>query len=194
MFSGIIKTTAKAQSTQKEDGGLRFVFPIPSDWKLSEGESINIDGICSTAEKVEKDKFQVYFMPETLKVTSLSTLKKDHVFNLELCLTLNDLIGGHLVYGHVDCRGKVSRITDDKDGVTLEITIPASFTRYIVYKGSVAVNGVSLTVVSVSNNSFCVSLIPYTLSNTNLSQLETGDLVNIEVDMLAKHIEKLLKK
>jgi riboflavin synthase len=99
-----------------------------------------------------------------------------------------------LVYGHVDAAGEVSKVTNNKDGVTLEVSIPENLTRYMVYKGSIAVNGVSLTLVTVSSDSFTVSLIPYTLEHSNLSELKKGSLVNIEVDMFAKHVEKLVRK
>lgn len=195
MFSGIIKHTAKAKSQESADGGLRYTLPVPYEWEtLEEGESINIDGICSTVESIKDGNFRVFYMPETLKKTSLRSLNEDHIFNLERCLTLNDLIGGHLVYGHVDAAGRVARLIKDEDGINLFIEVPEELTKYMVYKGSVSLNGVSLTIVSVTDNTFSVSLIPYTLEHTNLSELSENDLVNIEVDMMAKHIEKLIGK
>lgn len=193
MFSGIIKNVARAADIQNGKKSMEVLFPVPKGWNIEEGESINIDGICSTVAKITKGKFQVFYMPETLNKTSLSQLKEDHVFNLERCLSMNELISGHLVYGHIDTTAKVSNIKTDNESVVLTFALSPEFTKYIVYKGSVAVNGVSLTIVSVDENSFSVSLIPYTLSHTNLGELKKGSVVNIEVDMLAKHIEKLLQ-
>lgn len=191
MFSGIIKNTVRAVSVRKEKAGMRFVFSVPEGWNLEEGESINVDGICSTVESVRNKKFQVYYMPETLKRTSLGFLSSEHIFNLERCLTLMDLIGGHLVYGHVDTTATVSSVKKIKESTEIIFKIPKGVSKYMVYKGSIAVNGVSLTIVSVGNSSFSVSLIPYTLLHTNLGEMVSGLQVNIEVDMMAKHIEKL---
>ena len=193
MFSGIIKTTQKAGSIKKDKNSMDVAFPIPQSWKLSVGESINIDGVCSTVKELNKNSFGVYYMPETLDKTTFGNIESDHIFNLERCLTLNDLISGHLVYGHVDTTAKVTSIKKNEESVVIKFTLFPEFTKYIVYKGSVAVNGVSLTIVKVDKDSFTVSLIPHTLTNTNLGELKKGDSVNIEVDMIAKHIEKLLK-
>lgn len=194
MFSGIIKKLEKAADIQKGKNSMELLFSIPKDWNIEEGESINIDGICSTVAKIKNGKFQVYYMPETINKTSLSKLNEDHKFNLERCLSLNDLISGHLVYGHVDTTAKVSNVKKERESVTLTFELSPEFTKYIVYKGSITVNGVSLTIVTVDKKSFSVSLIPYTLLHTNLGELKKGSVVNIEVDMLAKHIEKLLQQ
>ena len=193
MFSGIIKKTIKPISVKKSSESMKVVFPIPKGWELSIGESVNIDGVCSTVESLKENEFGVYFMPETLSKTTFSELSDSHVFNLERSLTLNDLIAGHLVYGHVDTTAEVKRVEEIEESRIITFELPKEFTKYIVYKGSIAVNGVSLTVVKVDDTSFSVSLIPHTLSETNLSSLQKGDRVNIEVDMIAKHIEKLLK-
>lgn len=194
MFSGIIKNTSKALEIKKDKNSMRIYFSIPKGWKLEVGESINIDGVCSTVEAIKGSKFQVYYMPETLRKTSLGGFSKTHVFNLERCLTLNDLISGHLVYGHVDGTAKVKKIENEQDSTLYYFELPPNLTRYMVYKGSVSVNGVSLTIVSVDKKSFSVSLIPYTKQHTNLGELKKGDVVNIEVDMMAKHLEKLIQK
>ena len=192
MFSGIIKTTQKPISVRKSKNSMEIDFPIPKDWSLEIGESVNIDGVCSTVKSLEKDKFSVYYMPETLSKTTLGSLDSNHVFNLERCLTLQDLISGHLVYGHVDTTAAVRNLIKEEGSVSLTFEISKAFTKYVVYKGSIAVNGVSLTIVKITNDSFTVSLIPHTLKNTNLSKLIVGSSVNIEVDMIAKHIEKLV--
>lgn len=191
MFSGIITATAQAKSITKTKNGLEATLPVPQGWKLEMGESINIDGVCSTVKKLGPKEFEVYWMAETLSKTNLGSIDKNHTFNLERCITLQTLISGHLVYGHVDCVGEVKSVKTDGESKTIQFSLPRDMTKYVVYKGSIAVNGVSLTVVSVGPGSFIVSLIPHTLSHTNLGNLKTGDTVNIEVDMMAKYLEKL---
>ncbi len=192
MFSGIIKFSSKAKAVTRTQNSMDVVFKTPLSWNLEIGESINIDGVCSTIKTLSDSEFSVYYMPETLSKTSLGTLTESHVYNLERCITLETLISGHLVYGHVDTTAKVIKILKVEDSCVIKFEIDKNFTKYIVYKGSIAVNGISLTVVSVDDDSFSVSLIPHTLSVTNLGELAVRDLVNIEVDMMAKHVEKLL--
>lgn len=194
MFSGIVTALEKAKKIEKSSQGLGVIFPIPQGWKLKEGESINIDGVCSTVKSLEKNTFSVYYMPETVRVTTLSNLNKNHEFNLERSLTLNSLVGGHLVSGHVDCVGIVKKIKREGESRVLTINLPPQFAKYLIYKGSVSVNGVSLTVVEVGEDNFVVSLIPYTLEHTNLGSLKVGDQVNIEVDLMAKYLEKIINQ
>ncbi len=193
MFSGIIKASSIAKSVTRTKNSMDVVFRTPLSWNLEIGESINIDGVCSTVKTLDNSEFSVYYMPETLSKTALGTLQEDHIYNLERCITLETLISGHLVYGHVDTTAEVIKILKIEDSCVIKFKLDKNFTKYIVYKGSIAVNGISLTVVSVDKNSFSVSLIPHTLSVTNLGALVVGDLVNIEVDMMAKHVEKLLE-
>lgn len=193
MFSGIIENTEKANRIEKNNSSIRVYIPTPRGWDIKLGESINIDGVCTTVEKLTKNEFSAYWMPETLRITNLSLVSENHTFNLERCLTLQTLIGGHLVSGHIDTTAEVADIKDEGESKTLVFKIKPKFTKYIIYKGSVAINGVSLTIVSVNNNSFSVSLIPHTLKNTNLGELKVHDTVNIEVDLIAKYLEKLNK-
>lgn len=193
MFSGIITATAIAKKIDRSKDSLRVSISAPNGWKLHEGESINIDGICSTVEKIKGGNFSVYYMAETLRKTSLSGLNSSHSFNLERSLTLQSLIGGHLVTGHIDTTASLNTIKKEGDARVLKFKIPSKFTKYIIYKGSVCVNGVSLTIVSVDKGSFVVSLIPYTLSHTNLGELKPKDEVNVELDLIAKYLEKLAK-
>lgn len=193
MFSGIIEVIEKPEKITKVAQGLRISFNVPKDWEIVEGESVNIDGVCSTVEKLQNKTFTVFYMPETLSKTTLSLVSKDHFFNLEKSLTLNSLVGGHLVSGHVDTTGSLVSVVNEKDSKILTIRIDPKFTKYIVYKGSICVNGVSLTVVVVDKDSFIVSLIPYTLLHTNLGKLKVMDKVNIEVDLISKYLEKLAR-
>lgn len=194
MFSGIITSQQKPKRITKTNKSLELTFATPKGRKISEGDSIAVDGVCLTvACKTTKD-FRVFLMAETLRRTSFGSVAEDHAFNLEQPLTLNSLIGGHLVQGHVDTTAKVTKIIEEGESRTVWFEIDAKFTKYMIYKGSITVNGVSLTLVDVTRDSFSVSLIPYTLRHTNLGSLKTGDTVNIEVDMIAKYIEKLAKR
>lgn len=194
MFSGIIQVKSKAIKIEKNKSSMRLTFSIPKEWIIELGESINIDGVCSTVEKLTNNSFSVYYMPETIDKTTLNSLENSHHFNLERCLTLNSLIGGHLVNGHVDTTAQIIRIEKSEESKVIHFKIPTKFTKYIIYKGSITVNGVSLTVVHVDTSTFSVSLIPYTLINTNLGELKVENRVNIEVDMIGKYLEKLHKK
>ncbi len=191
MFSGIIKAKVKANKIEESGNSMRLHFTAPRGFKTSLGDSVSVDGICSTVEKKTGNKFSFYYMPETLRVTTLAEISDDHEFNLERPLTLQSLIGGHLVSGHIDTVARLKSIKIEQESKLMEFIIDQKFTKYIIYKGSIAVNGVSLTVVSATRNSFCVSLIPYTLSHTNLGKLKVGDKVNVELDLIAKYLEKL---
>lgn len=193
MFTGIITATAKPQKIVRKNDSIEIEFAIPRNWKITEGESININGICSTVKEVRHSSFSVYYMAETINKTNLSFLSEKNIFNLERSMTLNDLLSGHMVSGHIDTTAEVLSVQSIEESRVLMFGIDKAFTKYIIYKGSISVNGVSLTIVSVAENAFTISLIPYTLEHTNLGQLQKGDIVNIEVDMMAKHIEKLLK-
>lgn len=190
MFSGIIRGYEKPTKITKVHDGIRMVIPIPKDWKISEGDSISLNGVCTTVEKVENGTFKTYLMPETLDKSTFGLVDNSHFLNMELPLRLNDLVGGHLVSGHVDATAKVVDVVEEEDSRVLKFEIDQNFTKYIIYKGSICINGVSLTVTQVSKDSFSVALIPYTLKNTNLGELKEGSLVNIELDLVAKYLEK----
>lgn len=194
MFTGIIKANIKANKITKANMDMVIQFPVPKSWKLEIGQSINIDGVCSTVIKLSKGFFEVFYMEETLDKTTLKKLDENHQFNFERSLKASDLMGGHFVSGHIDTTGTVKSISKIGQSKTLTISLSKKFTKYLIYKGSVSVNGASLTVVEVNDSSFVISLIPYTLSQTNLGDLKVGDQVNIEVDLLSKYIEKLFKQ
>ncbi len=190
MFSGIIRGYEKPAKITKVHGGIRMVIPVPKDWEISEGDSISLDGVCTTAEKVENGTFETYLMPETLDKSTFGAIEGSHYLNMEVPLRLNDLVGGHLVSGHVDTTAKVIDIVSEEDSKVLQFEIGQNFTKYIIYKGSICINGVSLTVTQVSKDTFSVALIPYTLKHTNLGSLKVGSKVNIELDLVAKYLEK----
>ncbi|WHS06927.1 riboflavin synthase [Ligilactobacillus salivarius] len=194
MFTGIIEDKGKLIKRIKvDDDSYRLKIKsilVTNDVKI--GDSIAVNGICLTITNIKDDIFEVEVMPETISRTSLAQVKEQSVVNLERALKLNDRLGGHIVSGHIDGTGKLISIVHDgiADIYTIETT--SQISRYVVEKGSITIDGVSLTVLSVINNTFEVSLIPHTLETTNLSTKHVGDLVNLENDYLSKYIEKLL--
>lgn len=187
MFTGIITHTGSL--IKKENSIYTFKTSPSLIKKLDTGTSIAIDGACLTVSKIpSKNSFAVEAMPETLKKTTLGTLKVDDIVNLELPATPSTFISGHIVQGHVDGVGTVTKIKGGGNSRILTISFPKDLKKYIVSKGSVAINGVSLTVIKSSNNSFTVGIIPYTWEHTMFHQLKASDQVNIEVDILAKYL------
>ena len=196
MFTGIIETTAQVTKAAESRAGMVLAVSKPPGWKMKKGDSININGVCST---VVSSSMSVVFdyMPETLVKTAMSALKKTDAVNLERPLTLQKPLNGHIVQGHVDTAGVIKDLR--KDGNSYAVTIGLQkqekvFMRYVVPKGSVAVDGVSLTVVKVLDNAFTVHLIPYTWNHTAFKFKKPGDRVNIECDVVAKYLEQLTRK
>ncbi|MES2224063.1 MAG: riboflavin synthase [Patescibacteria group bacterium] len=188
MFTGIIQKTAKIKSVKKENEILVVSFELPKKFDIKKGASISINGVCSTVISFTKNEFKVGYMKETLSKTNVGTWGVGGKMNLEPSLRLGDTLDGHFVYGHIDTVGTIKTITKQGDSRFFEISIPKEFLKYVVYKGSVAVNGVSLTVSARNSKSFNISLIPYTLEHTNLGELTLGDSVNVEVDVMGKYI------
>lgn len=187
MFAGIIQAQEKIRDAETERGIKRVRIGKPARWKLSLGQSISVDGICSTVVKTGNMFFDVEYMSETLSKTTAKDFSGGRLVNLERSLKLKDLVEGHLVQGHVDARGTVASIVEDGASRRIEFTAPPQQMRLIAPRGSVTVNGVSLTVASVGAHSFIVALIPHTLAHTNLGVLKSGDEVNIETDLIARY-------
>lgn len=156
------------------------------------GDSIAIDGVCQTVVRLDKNTFSAQVSAETLNVTTFSKLKNGSKVNLERALTLNTRLGGHIVSGHVDGLAKITNIQKIADFYNIKIEVEKELTKYIVKKGSITVNGISLTVADISSSEISIAVIPQTFENTNLNSLKSSDYVNIEVDILAKYVEKLL--
>ncbi len=194
MFTGIIESKALIALTAKAKACLRVRIEKPKGWKLKPGASVAVDGICSTVKKLGANYFEVEYMPETLKKTTAAAFKKNREVNLEKPLSLNGLLDGHLVQGHIDGRGKVSSLKTYGNSKVIEVKLPRELVKFVAKKGAVAVNGVSLTVAKKNADRFTVALIPYTLAKTNLGELKPGDEVNIEVDMLARYLAALINK
>jgi riboflavin synthase len=176
----------------RADAGARITIETPLVSELSAGDSIAINGVCLTAVSLENGSFEADAMNETLTRSSLGDLAPGLEVNLELPLRATDRLGGHVVQGHVDGVGTIAEITEDGFARRVRVEAPAGLMRYVIEKGSIAVDGVSLTVAELDNRSFTVSLIPETLERTNLGQAGAGGRVNLEVDVLAKYVEKLM--
>ncbi|MEA2088882.1 MAG: riboflavin synthase [Patescibacteria group bacterium] len=192
MFSGIVKTTGKIKKIEKKNKKVYFTIKTNNFLNnIKIGASIACDGVCLTVVKKTKNSFQAELMPETLRITKFSNSKIGDFINLEKSLRVGDFVDGHFVMGHIDGIGKIQKIILDKEYVNLIIKIPKGLKKFLAYKGSVSINGVSLTISGVGNNWFKVSLITHTLEITNLSCLKINDKVNIEIDMVARYLEKL---
>ncbi|TDO83499.1 riboflavin synthase alpha chain [Halanaerobium saccharolyticum] len=193
MFTGIIQE--KGKFLRKYKGSSKYQLEIKAEKVLAnikKGDSIAVNGVCLTVVDFGSDYFRADVMPETLKATNLGELQRDAVVNLEQSLRPDDFIGGHFVTGHVDSTAVVNSIKTEENARVVELKVDQETEKFIVQKGSVALNGVSLTVMEIDNNILKVSLIPESWSETNLSMLAAGDRVNIETDMLGKYVYKML--
>lgn len=193
MFTGLVQSLGRIVDCDRTDAGLRLSVSTPLTGQLEPGDSIAVNGVCLTAVTVERDTFIAELMNETLARSSLREADTGTEVNLELPLRATDRLGGHVVQGHVDAVGSVLRISDDGFARRVAVGLPEGLSRYIVEKGSIAVDGVSLTVIECDGESFTVSLIPETLERTNLGRARVGTTVNLEVDVLAKYVERLLR-
>ena len=195
MFTGIIKAIGKVEKIEQRGGDLRLTITSAElAWKeFVVGESISINGVCLTAVEILQNGFAADVSVESIKVTALANLAEGSKVNLEPSVSVGERLGGHLVNGHVDCVGQIKSRENDARSVRLVIEIPAEYRRYIARKGSVCIDGVSLTVNEVSDNTFNVNIIPHTAEVTIIGDYRGGTEVNIEVDLLARYIERLLE-
>ena len=194
MFTGIVEEVGVVAKIS-ENGMTVRASKVTGDLKL--GDSIAVNGACLTAVSFGesgKGEFSVDLSPETMRRTALGDLSEGSLVNLERALLVSDRMGGHIVQGHVDGTGRVISTKPEGDSVIFRIGVPKRLSRYIVEKGFVAVDGISLTVVKRGASSFTLAVIPYTSNNTNLAALSVGDRVNLEADILAKYVESLLDR
>jgi len=194
MFTGIIKNVEKIRTVASKNQSLFIGVGLPKGWKLKKGQSICINGICSTVRAMTNRSFEVEYMPETQSKTTVLTWAPGFLVNLERSMKLSDFIDGHLVAGHVDGPAKITKIETKGDSKVFTIKAPKDLITFIAPKGSIAIDGVSLTVVDMALDSFMVSLVSYTLLHTNLGAKKVGESVNIETDMIAKYVVNILKK
>ncbi len=196
MFTGIIRAKGTISEMQRRGGDVRLtVRAADMPWDTFEiGESIAVNGICLTAINLHEDGFDTDVSNETLNVTALGQLTQGDAVNLEPSLAVGERLGGHLVSGHVDCVGEVVERHADARSIRLSVQIPGEYARYVARKGSVCIDGVSLTINEVSGNTFGVNIIPHTADVTIIGAYTVGTRVNIEVDLLARYLERLLGK
>ena len=192
MFTGIIEKVGKVLEFNNNQSSCKLIVQIERiDASISIGDSVAINGTCLTVEKSDKPFYHFTLSPETLEVSSLSNLEKDSYVNIELPLTINKFINGHIVSGHVDSLGTVTSLEKVKDSWLLLVTVEKNILKYIVTKGSISIDGVSLTVNDIKGQSISLMIIPHTYENTIIKYYKSGEKVNIEVDYISKHIEKL---
>ncbi len=194
MFTGIIKAKGTISRLEKRRGDVRLTVSSPGlPWdEFDVGESISVNGVCLTAIALHDDGFDTDVSKETLDVTALGDICEGREVNLEPAISIGERLGGHLVSGHVDCVGTINRCEDDARSIRLVVHVPQAYRRYIAKKGSVCIDGVSLTVNEVSDNSFGVNIIPHTAEVTIIGGYRAGTAVNIEVDLVARYLERLL--
>jgi riboflavin synthase len=191
VFTGLIEDLGRVEAVERTDDGVRLTVATPLAAELRDGDSVAVNGVCLTAVGVRSDRFGADVMHESLRRSSLADVAPGVRVNLELALRADARLGGHIVQGHVDGVGVVAGTRDEGFARVVTIEADGDVLRYVVEKGSIAVDGVSLTVVAVDDASFAVSLIPETLERTALGTAATGTVVNLEVDLLAKYVEKL---
>ena len=194
MFTGLIEEKGKLINKIKTGDGLRLVFTAKIVFgDLNIGSSISVNGVCLTVVELNKESFAVDTIEETLKKTNLGRLNINDFVNLERPLKADARLGGHFVLGHVDTTGKVETVQELSNSHFMTISFPENFQKYLIYVGSVAIDGVSMTVAEVNNNSFSVGIIPHTWSETVFSDKKPGDSVNLEFDVLGKYVEKIME-
>lgn len=194
MFTGLVETQGKVVELRPDPPGVRLVIDAGSvSDGVQLGDSIAVNGCCLTVVEMEASQLSFDAGSETLSRTNLGKLGPGSPVNLERSMRVGDRLGGHYVSGHIDAVGTLDERQDDEDWSTFWFRVPAEVSKHLVGKGSIAVDGVSLTVVAVTEDRFSVALIPHTLEVTTLGQLATGDPVNLETDILAKYVERLLE-
>jgi riboflavin synthase len=193
MFTGLVREIGEVGWLRRTDQAVQLLLKAPrTAARVRTGESVAVNGCCLTVTAHRDKQLMFDILEESLNRTNLGHLKPGNPVNLERALRVDGRLGGHFVQGHVDCTAEVLHIEESGPDLRLDLALPEAFARYVVFKGSIAVNGVSLTVAALESDRFSVWIIPHTLENTNLGDLEVGGLVNLEFDVLAKYVERLL--
>ena len=194
MFTGIVTALGKISVLQEHNGDYHLQISVNHDFlqKSKIGDSIAINGACLTITQLDQQAFDVYLSAETVRCTTFESLTIGDLVNLEHALRSGDALDGHLVTGHVDCTGKVIKRNSVGDSIEFAISIPAELTQFVAIKGSICVDGVSLTVNRNHRSSFVVNIIPHTHTHTRFSNLAVNDTVNIEVDLIARYVARLM--
>ena len=194
MFTGLVREVGQVVWLRRADRVVQLLVKGPrTATRVRVGESVSVNGCCLTVTAQREGQFMFDLLTESLDRTNLGQLKPGHPVNLERALRVDGRLGGHFVQGHVDGTAQVVALEEKGPDLRIDIALPREFARYVVYKGSIAINGASLTVSAVNPTDFSVWVIPHTLEHTNLGDLEAGNLVNLEFDILAKYVERLLE-
>ena len=195
MFTGIVRELGVVVESAEAGGGRSLLIRAPDTAAVTRvGDSVAIDGCCLTAASVNGDTISFHAVPETLARTTLDLLEELDAVNVESALHAGDPLGGHYVQGHIDAVGRVQSVEAEGEGLRVFVEAPDDVLRYCVEKGSVTVDGVSLTVAELAHDAFAVALVPHTLAATTLSDLRPGQAVNLEADVLAKYVERLMRR
>jgi riboflavin synthase len=192
VFTGLIEDLGAVEAVERTDDGTRLRIASRLSGELALGDSIAVNGCCLTATAVEDGAFETEAMNQTLTVTALSGVAEGSKVNLELAMKAGDRLGGHIVQGHVDGVGTVASVEDDGFARRVRVELPSELLRYVVDKGSITLSGVSLTVAELGETWAEVSLIPETLERTNLGEVQAGSQINVECDIVAKYVERLV--
>ena len=192
MFTGLVEATGKVTKISRREDITRLTVTAPFCGEISRGDSICVSGVCTTVVELDTATFTVELTEETMRVSRFERIGLGALVNLERALPATGRLDGHIVAGHVDGTGTVVSLRKGKAAAELRVSVPEETARYIVYKGSICVDGISLTVASVAGNEFSVAVIPETLSCTTLGSLAAGDMVNIETDIIARYVEKFM--
>lgn len=193
MFTGIVETTGKVVGVSTQAGNTSFWISSRIAAELKTDQSVSHSGVCLTVEEVLPDRHRVTAIPETLAKTTLGQWQEGQVVNLERCMVLNGRLDGHIVQGHVDATGTCVAVSQDNGGLVCRFRFPEQFAPLVVEKGSVCLDGISLTVFDVSRDEFSAGIIPYTFEHTNLKHLNTGTLVNLEFDLVGKYLLRFMQ-
>lgn len=194
MFTGLVADLGQIVGIEHSSDGVRLQVATELGPQIGEGDSVSVNGVCLTATAIDEKLFSTDVMNETLRLTSLGEIREGTAVNLELAMSPTDRFGGHIVQGHVDGVGQITGVAPDGFSRRVTIKAPEQVMRYVVHKGSITVDGISLTVAETDDRSFTVSLIPETLERTNLGAAELGTTVNLEVDVVAKYVERLINR
>jgi len=194
MFTGIIQEKGIVKEISEAGEGLRISVARPESFqKVSNGESISVSGACLTVESFDSEALEFFLAEETLEKTWFNQIKQDDTVNLERSLKAGDRLSGHIVQGHIETTSEVQEIEELEEGWNIKFSLPENIQDLVVHKGYVAVEGISLTITEVTNDSFSVTVIPETWKRTNLSEKKEGDKVNLETDMMGKYAKKIIK-
>ena len=194
MFTGLVEATGRVERLEGRDHGRRLQVSAPFVAELRDGDSVAVNGVCLTVMETDAKSFTADLSRTTLEATSLGTVRVGRLVNLERPVRADARMGGHFVLGHVDQTSTIRRFDPDGDGYWLEVDVPDALDAYVIPKGSIAIDGISLTIASLKNRTVGVQIVPFTFAHTSLREARAGDAVNLETDVLGKYVVRLLER